>query len=651
MSTFSGTKDDENPMVWLHKVKRLWLRGNFSDEEVLLIAASNLTGQAELWWVPLEETIATWEAFEEAFKLRFISAEHCKAWWSKIEAVKQGENESVEHVAFKLQELFPLVGPITEIFQKEAVNKAVRIENAQKKYLYGQENIQGRGNEVSRNIAIGIPKSTVSTIKPEDSASQNQTLLSQVANSLHALQLQLDSSSHLNNRVLPPNYPPRPPPKWKWQRIPVKGETGVHNNNTPQERNNIVKESSSTGPRQLPKINLVEAAQVNAVEKRRRGASDMSVTNGRTGKRPDNNSFKLPLLNQQPEVPSSSRSQEPVVLPPKNKNTNKRQPPRKLLVELEKPDVWETLKKLDSGLSVVQWLALGKKAYVNVRDGLKYLYERRQYNLSNRVMDVNVLKVDSELKEENSNDGSDDGTDWDSTWSEGSVYSSDRTSDEEDNYNLDDTEYNYPYDLQNMKKSIPLHGPIIINGQVVQAIFDSGASVSVLSQSLVNKLNLVLSGDTLAVSTMDEKSDRACKIVKNIPIRIAGKLRPEHMCIEPSNKWDLCLLGTTWFRAYGITTKVEHSTIIIPTKKGRGYVELQADFPDTSVTKGKSKEVFAVAVDLNEEKKTTKNNNQQENSASLNFYIRVSQASKFLQIFTNRYSQRILKVANQRRNR
>ena len=65
---FLGTKGNENPMVWLYKVKRLWMRGNFSDEEVLLIAASNLTGQAKLWWVPLEDSIVTWDAFEEAFK-------------------------------------------------------------------------------------------------------------------------------------------------------------------------------------------------------------------------------------------------------------------------------------------------------------------------------------------------------------------------------------------------------------------------------------------------------------------------------------------------------------------------------------------------------------------------------------------------------
>ena len=289
----------------------------------------------------------------------------------------------------------------------------------------------------------------------------------------------------------------------------------------------------------------MEAAQINAIEKRRRGASDTSVTNLHAKKRQDNHSFKLPLLNQQPVTASLSRQQEPSVPLPKNKKTSKRQPPRKLPVELEKPDIWETLKGLDSGLSVAQWLALDKNAYVDVRDGLKFLHGRRQANNINQTMDVNALNVDLNSENEDSNDVSDQETGWDTTWSEGSLCDSDHVSDGQDDYDSDDTEYNYPYDLQKMKRSIPLRGPVVINGQVVQAIFDSGASVSVISQSLVDKLRLIPSGDKLAVSTMDEESDRACEIVKNVPIRVAGKLRPEHMCIEPSNKRDLCLLGTT----------------------------------------------------------------------------------------------------------
>ena len=78
--SFSGNRVSENPMVWLRQVKRLWLRGNLSDAEVLLVAVSNLKGQAELWWELLEDVVVTWEEFERRFKKRFISLEHCEAW-------------------------------------------------------------------------------------------------------------------------------------------------------------------------------------------------------------------------------------------------------------------------------------------------------------------------------------------------------------------------------------------------------------------------------------------------------------------------------------------------------------------------------------------------------------------------------------------
>ncbi|KAG2216448.1 hypothetical protein INT45_000061 [Circinella minor] len=603
--TFSGTKRDENPTVWLSEIKRLWQRGNFTDDEVLLIAGSNLKGQAGLWWTSLEDSILTWDAFEEAF---------------------------LESIAYKLQELFDLVGPVDEIFQiryftqaidpniayrmeesgvstswKQAVNKAIHIQNAQRKYLNGQELTQNQG------VKNQVGASVVTTRGPT-----------------------------------PPNYPPRPPPRcWHCGEIGhvssrLKGDTVVPNNYSPGNSNSVRR------PLHQSKVNLVQTAEVYAVRGRKRGASDtLLITNFRGGKR-QGESQKLPLFNQQTVTASSSRtppnsSPLPQRIPSKpannqiNKTLRKRPTQRKLQVDLEKSDVWKKLKEIDSGLSMAQWLALDKEAYIDVRDGLKFLHGRNMTNKSNQAMDINALEIDS--KDEMSQE-----TDWESTWSETSSrgddsdseeknddegagteenYDSDdlSNSEENDDYDSDDTEYNYPYDLQNMKKSIPLRGPVVINGQVVQAIFDSGASVSVISQSLVDKLHLVSSGDKLAVSTMDENSNRACKIVKDVPIRVAGKLRPEHMCIEATNKRDLCLLGTTWFRAYSIVPKIEQSTLSIPTKNGRGYVELQADYPEASNTKGKAKEVFAVVVDLVKKEKLMLEKEPEENDPELKFYI------------------------------
>ena len=390
----------------------------------------------------------------------------------------------------------------------------------------------------------------------------------------------------------------------------------------------------------------MQTAEVYAVKGRKRGASDTSlVTNFRGGKR-QGESQKVPLFDQQVVMASSSRIPPNSLTPPQgipskpankqnNKTTRKRPTPRKLQVDLEKSDVWKKLKEINSGLSMAQWLALDKEAYMDVRDGLKFFHGRNTASKSKQAMDVNALEIDS-------NDSGQE-TDWESTWSEAPSHSNDSDSDEKDDdggsateniydddrlgseesddYDSDDTEDNYPYDLQNMKKSIPLRRPVVINGQVVQAIFDSGASVSVISQSLVDKLHLVSSGDKLAVSTMDENSNRACEIVRDVPIQVAGKLRPEHMCIEATNKHDLCLLGTTWFRAYGITPKIEQSILNILTKNRCGFVELQANYPEISNIKGKAKEVFAVVIDLDEKEKSMPEKGPEENDPELKFYI------------------------------
>ena len=98
----------------------------------------------------------------------------------------------------------------------EAINKAVRIENARKKYLMasrGQASSDFAGSSVPKSTASskGMVPSTTVSLRPEDSVSQTHTLLTQVADSLRALQLQLGPQQ--GGRSGPPNNPPRPPPR------------------------------------------------------------------------------------------------------------------------------------------------------------------------------------------------------------------------------------------------------------------------------------------------------------------------------------------------------------------------------------------------------------------------------------------------------
>ena len=146
----------------------------------------------------------------------------------------------MEDIAYKLQELFSLVGAVDESYQvhyftqaidpeiayrmeesgvatswADAINKTVRIENARKKYMSVQSGCltsvplassMGRDGQLVQSSVV--PSSTGVSLAPQDSVSQTHTLLTQVADSLRALQLQMASQG---SRPSPPNNPPRPP--------------------------------------------------------------------------------------------------------------------------------------------------------------------------------------------------------------------------------------------------------------------------------------------------------------------------------------------------------------------------------------------------------------------------------------------------------
>ncbi|KAG1404277.1 hypothetical protein G6F58_010210 [Rhizopus delemar] len=124
--------------------------------------------------------------------------------------------------------------------------------------------------------------------------------------------------------------------------------------------------------------------------------------------------------------------------------------------------------------------------------------------------------------------------------------------------------------------------PVSINGRTVECVFDSGASVSVISGGLASKLGLVPSNDELWLSGFDSRTaGKPSKVVVDVPVVISGCLRPEHMCIlERTDQYrerELCLLGVTWFKAYGIQPRIGVAEIHIPTSRGvvvhNGYTE------------------------------------------------------------------------------
>lgn len=98
--------------------------------------------------------------------------------------------------------------------------------------------------------------------------------------------------------------------------------------------------------------------------------------------------------------------------------------------------------------------------------------------------------------------------DGDDTFSPGSVSEDSWLSDGavdrgtlDDGYERYDTEYHFPYDFNRMRSSKPFCAPIVIGSTVVNAVFDSGASVSVIGSDLAHELGLAPNGDSLTLTS------------------------------------------------------------------------------------------------------------------------------------------------------
>lgn len=315
----------------------------------------------------------------------------------------------------------------------------------------------------------------------------------------------------------------------------------------------------------------------------------------------------------------------PVVLTGNKKPVKKRARPkaRRFPVKFRKSKIWNKLLNTDAGISVAEWLSLDKEATSEMIDGIRYLKENKVksrkkvvssgavessgigigisssagagilpgvgnssplgpvLNFNNNNMDIGVLEtasLDNNVEDDVSVnkvdlDDSDSYSTESDVESEYSSSSSSRSLVSGDETDLEFSElesvYGYPYDLQRMKSSSPMRALISINGKSLEAVFDTGASVSILGSGICAALGLVPNGDNLhLVGFNSESLPSASNVVMNVPINIGGKIRPEHMAVQLNSSSDICLLGIPWFQAYGISLDIQHSQVRVPTSNG-----------------------------------------------------------------------------------
>jgi hypothetical protein len=245
---------------------------------------------------------------------------------------------------------------------------------------------------------------------------------------------------------------------------------------------------------------------------------------------------------------------------------------RKMKVSAPEKKIWDRLMQVDSGLTLLDWVCIDKTAKRDLQAGLRYLLGRRS-GLAN--MEINNLSTNG-VDGSDTNEYSDSDGDLDSDSDAGSDSVSTSSTDESLTDDDDGSVACYKYSYGGMKTSSPFRAPIVIGDQVVSAIFDTGASVSLISSDLVQVLGLVPNGDRMALSGFDGKTRVVCDIVMDVPVRVGGKLRAEHMCVHPS-KTNFCLLGMTWFQNYGIKQDLDQGLVYVPTG-GNSYVEVKGGF-------------------------------------------------------------------------
>ncbi|KAF7721390.1 hypothetical protein EC973_004804 [Apophysomyces ossiformis] len=241
-----------------------------------------------------------------------------------------------------------------------------------------------------------------------------------------------------------------------------------------------------------------------------------------------------------PMDPPVSVSHPPIALMTPEKPKRKRTPPRKLEVKTEKVDIWDTLNRTNSHISLAQLLIVDQNAAKDVQAGLCFMYGHKMQTKKvnkGKSKDVQLMAVqnlqahvvygvhsqsDMLVEEEGEDSGEED-----------DHYLFDTSEDEEfselesevegnlSGYESDDTIYNYLYDPNLIKSSSPLVVLVEIKGyKVGEAVADTGASLSIISLPLAKKLRLQMNKDAMRVELLDSSLSTPNGVCENVPVHV-----------------------------------------------------------------------------------------------------------------------------------
>lgn len=111
--------------IWLKKMERFKKSTKLSDEETLFVAGDHLVKKAETWFNVVGIKATTWDQFVNLFKKQYLVDQEDK-WWSLLQNMKQGDGDTIDDIALKMEELFELLDAKSEIFQTRTFLSAIR---------------------------------------------------------------------------------------------------------------------------------------------------------------------------------------------------------------------------------------------------------------------------------------------------------------------------------------------------------------------------------------------------------------------------------------------------------------------------------------------------------------------------------------------
>lgn len=262
-----------------------------------------------------------------------------------------------------------------------------------------------------------------------------------------------------------------------------------------------------------------------------------------------------------------------------------RKPARRLEVSIDRSSIWDVLGDTKVDMSFKEWLAIDKQAAKDLCDGIRYLHGRKPRTPKSNSLtaaQVNVVNLaGSDADEEESEMEEEEKEEWDGLGdgdgesdSESYLFDSEFEDDDDNGYHSDTSITQYPYSPESMGAARPFAVQVDINGHVVEAIADTGASVSVISKPLAQRLKLPINQDLMSIQQLDERDTKPNGVCVNVPVKIGGKLRREH-CSVLDRQSDLLLLGLPWLRAYNIKIDPTALTLSVPTLSNKDAVIVQ----------------------------------------------------------------------------